>query len=143
MMRVIRIVFQLAILQKSLLFCSEVATSIQQNNFIHLLDIYSHYNISSRHPLWLENLKKNWLIKKIVISRVQQQSTALNRVYGPFLLDQYLTLFLGDFVKVKLSLIVYHDVIYHLSYSNHGEFIFGSKCWIWRIFSKFLEDFSR
>ena len=87
--------------------------------------------------------EKNWLIKKIVISRVQQQSTALNRVYGPFLLDQYLTLFLGDFVKVKSSLIVYHDVIYHLSYSNHGEFIFGSKCWIWRIFSKFLEDFSR
>ena len=87
--------------------------------------------------------EKNWLIKKIVISRVQQQSTALNRVYGPFLLDQYLTLFLGDFVKVKSSLIVYLDVIYHLSYSNHGEFIFGSKCWIWRIFSKFLEDFSR
>ena len=34
-------------------------------------------------------------------------------------------------------------VIHHFSYSNHGKFIFGTKCAIWRIFSKFLVDFSR
>ena len=43
----------------------------------------------------------------------------------------------------KSDLTVYHDVIYHFSYSDHGEFIFGTKCAIWRIFSNFLEDFSR
>ena len=41
----------------------------------------------------------------------------------------------------KSDLTVYHDVIYHFSYSDHGEFIFGTKCAIWRIFSNFLEDF--
>ena len=40
-------------------------------------------------------------------------------------------------------LTVYHDVIHHFSYSNHGKFIFGTQFAIWRIFSKFLEDFSR
>ena len=43
----------------------------------------------------------------------------------------------------KSGLTVYHDVIYHFSYSNHGKFIFGNKSAIWRIFSKFSEDFSR
>ena len=43
----------------------------------------------------------------------------------------------------KSGLTVYHDVIHHFSYSNHGKFIFGTQCAIWRIFSKFLEDFSR
>ena len=43
----------------------------------------------------------------------------------------------------KSDLTVYHNVIYHFSYSNHWEFIFGTKCAIWRIFSNFLEDFSR
>ena len=41
----------------------------------------------------------------------------------------------------KPGLVVYHDVIYHFSYSNHGKFIFGTQCAIWRIFSKCLEDF--
>ena len=43
----------------------------------------------------------------------------------------------------KSGLTVYHDVIHHFSYSNHGKFIFGTQFAIWRIFSKFLEDFSR
>ena len=41
----------------------------------------------------------------------------------------------------KSGLTGYHDVIYHLSCSYHEEFIFGTKCVIWRIFSNFLEDF--
>ena len=43
----------------------------------------------------------------------------------------------------KSSLTGYHDVIHHFSYSDHGNFIFGIQFAIWRIFSKFLEDFSR
>ena len=35
----------------------------------------------------------------------------------------------------------YHDAIYHFSYSNHGKFIFGTQCAIWRIFLKFAEEF--
>ena len=34
----------------------------------------------------------------------------------------------------KSGLTVYHDVIYHFLYSNHGELILAFKCAIWRIF---------
>ena len=34
----------------------------------------------------------------------------------------------------KSGLTVYHDVIHHFSYSNHGEFIFGTKYAIWSFF---------
>ena len=46
-------------------------------------------------------------------------------------------------IRQKSGLTVYHDVIHHFSYSNHGKFIFGTQFAIWRIFSTFLEDFSR
>ena len=39
------------------------------------------------------------------------------------------------------GLTVYHDVIYHFSYSSHEKFIFGTKCAIWMIFSKFWKIF--
>ena len=37
-------------------------------------------------------------------------------------------------MQQKSGLIVYHDVIYHFSYSNHGKLIFGTQCAIWKIF---------
>ena len=34
-------------------------------------------------------------------------------------------------------------MIHHFSYSNHGKIIFGTKCAIWRIFSKYFKIFRR
>ena len=55
------------------------------------------------------------------------------------LLDQvsnFLDLEFGFSGKIlqKPGLIVYYLVIHHFSCSNHGMFIFGTKCAIWRIF---------
>ena len=50
-------------------------------------------------------------------------------------------------IRQNLAIIRFNSIprcdIFHFSYSNNGKYIFDTNCAIWKIFSKFLKDFSR